>query len=252
MLDDKGQPPKSISDPATFYNCISINDIFQGTIGDCFLITTIVGVIKNRDLLQHLIPMDNAEERNKTIGAYHFRMWSMGDWYDVVVDDMVPSHISYKFLQFCCNMTFPNEIWVPLLEKAIVKYKIVLLFFCRLNKIKIRSFLRFAAGRYDILDVGGYIDGIAHIFSGGIYDNYSRADDSKSKSNQPDDLELFVIFEQAFKHNHLISCSHSAKEAWNGIDNEHEYSITDVKTINNTRILQIHNPHNVANHTLIK
>ena len=76
-------------------------------------------MIKNHDLLHHLIPIDNADEKNKNIGAYHFRLWNMGDWYDVVVDDMLPS--SGHCLSFCRNLTYPNEFWVSLLEKAIAK-----------------------------------------------------------------------------------------------------------------------------------
>ena len=119
VLDDKGQPPKSITDPDTFYDCVSVGDIFQGSIGDCFLIAAIIGLTKNRDLLQRMIPMDNAEERNKTIGAYHFRLWNMGDWYDVVVDDILPC--IGRSLAICSNLTFLNEFWVALLEKAIAK-----------------------------------------------------------------------------------------------------------------------------------
>ena len=63
--------------------------------------------------------MDNAEEKNKNIGAYHFRLWNMGDWYDVVVDDMLPT--VERSLAFSENVRFPNEFWVPMLEKAIAK-----------------------------------------------------------------------------------------------------------------------------------
>ena len=120
VLDEKGQPPKSVSDVDHFYSCFSIDDVFQGYIGDCFLIAAIIGVIKNRELLAHLIPMDNADEKNKLIGAYHFRLWNMGDWHDVVVDDILA--VTYPTLSFCRNQTFPNEFWAPLLEKAIAKY----------------------------------------------------------------------------------------------------------------------------------
>ena len=120
VLDENGlPPPKSIGDIDHFYNCMSINDVFQGHLGDCFLIATINGVIKNRELLAHLIPMDNADEKNKSIGAYHFRLWHMGDWYDVVVDDILA--VLYTNLSFCRNQTFPNEFWAPLLEKAVAK-----------------------------------------------------------------------------------------------------------------------------------
>ena len=140
VLDENGQPPKSVIDVDHFYECISINDVFQGHIGDCFLLATINGVIKNRELLAHLIPMDNAQETNMNIGAYHFRFWHLGDWYDVVVDDILAVHWNLSWnLAFCRNQTFPNEFWAPLLEKAIAKYVVPRTQFSRKSCVKTQN-----------------------------------------------------------------------------------------------------------------
>ena len=121
MLGENGQPPKDIRSKEEVMKCLSINDIFQGYIGDCFLIAVILGVSMNPHLLAHIIPIDNAEETNKRLGVYHFRLWNMGDWYDVVVDDVLPVYDGGVSLAFARNSTHLNELWVPLLEKAIVK-----------------------------------------------------------------------------------------------------------------------------------
>ena len=95
-------------------------DIFQGLLGDCFLIGTILGVTRNKELLLHIIPVDNAIRRNMRHGAYHFRLWKLGDWYDVVIDDFLPVTPAYDLI-LARNSTCTNEFWICLLEKAFAK-----------------------------------------------------------------------------------------------------------------------------------
>ena len=106
-------------------------------------------------------------------------------------------------------------------------------------------------GRYDILD-SGFCQRVAHLLSGGIYDTYETTQSTTSTPGHPDDSELFLILVQAFEHNNLITCDASKNNERNGIHNGHEYSITDVKTIRETRILKVHDPHNTTNHTIRK
>lgn len=99
----------------------SVDDIFQGTLGDCFMIAAIMGITHNKRLLAYLMPIDNALRNNMTIGAYHFSLWKLGLWYDVVVDDYLPADCQYNLI-FTKNVTFANEFWISLLEKAVAKY----------------------------------------------------------------------------------------------------------------------------------
>ncbi len=57
---------------------------FQGSCGDCFFIAAIIGLLRNKELLGHIIPADNTLPISKKSGSYHFRFWKLGDWYDVV------------------------------------------------------------------------------------------------------------------------------------------------------------------------
>ena len=68
------------------------------------------------------MPIDNISELNRKTGAFHFRLWRLGQWYDVVIDDFLPLDQSYNLL-FVRNLEFFNEYWVSLLEKAIAKYE---------------------------------------------------------------------------------------------------------------------------------
>ena len=120
VLNDYGAPlPKNFK-LNDFVNFFSIHDIFQGVLGDCFLIGAIMGITRNKELLPFIIPKDNAIKAKIKNGAYHFRLWKLGEWYDVVIDDYLPVDGQYTSF-FAKNVTYPNEFWVPLFEKAIAK-----------------------------------------------------------------------------------------------------------------------------------
>lgn len=120
VVDDNGTPLRDDFTLEEYKHAFSTTDIFQGTIGDCFLIGAIMSMVKNKKLLTHVIPMDNARRENMNIGAYHFRLWKMGLWYDVVIDDfLLCDHVND--LLYSKNATFENEFWISLLEKAVAK-----------------------------------------------------------------------------------------------------------------------------------
>lgn len=103
-----------------YVNFFSVDDIFQGSLGDCFMIAAIMGITYNKRLLAFLMPIDNALRKNMSLGAFHFRLWKLGTWYDVVVDDYLPADCQFNLI-FTKNVTFGNEFWISLLEKAVAK-----------------------------------------------------------------------------------------------------------------------------------
>lgn len=117
VLDNQGNAPTKTLDYAQYF---SISDIFQGWLGNCFHIGAMMALTKNEELLQLIIPSDNMSRENMNFGAYHFRFWKLGYWYDTVVDDYLPVNNSSELL-FSHNKIFPNEFWVPLFEKAFAK-----------------------------------------------------------------------------------------------------------------------------------
>jgi hypothetical protein len=84
-----------------------------------------MGITRNERLLELIIPPDNALRANMNHGAYHFRFWKLGEWYDVAVDDYLPTNQLGELL-FSRNDIYPNEFWVPLFEKAFAKYVLLI------------------------------------------------------------------------------------------------------------------------------
>jgi hypothetical protein len=70
---------------------------------------------------KRVVPRDQDFENDSYNGMFHFRFWLYGEWYDVVVDDILPFKLDGT-LYFCSNKQQPNELWGPLLEKAYAKY----------------------------------------------------------------------------------------------------------------------------------
>lgn len=125
VLDENGSPLESSkcsasSEMRSVESYFSLYDVFQCSLGDCFFLATIMGITRNCELMKFIIPLDNASKTNMKLGAYHFRFWQMGQWYDCVVDDYLPVDNNYRLI-FTHNLTYPNEFWICLFEKAFAK-----------------------------------------------------------------------------------------------------------------------------------
>ena len=185
-----------------------------------------MGSTHNKPLLSWLIPEDNALRDNMDIGAYHFRLWKLGEWYDVVVDDFLPASKRYD-LFLTRNLTYRNEFWVSLFEKAVAKF--VLLHITIIESTVIQYLFRFV-GSYYILH-GGFLSNATLMISGGIHDFYCT-DLSLYVTKKkpivsiigrlvwkriakmydepfmiPNVEELFIILKFASDRNNIIGCS---------------------------------------------
>ena len=95
--------------------------------GNCFHVGALMAFTKNEKLLEIIIPRDNLIRENMEIGAYRFRFWKLGYWYEIVVDDCLPTNHSNELI-FSFNKQFQNEFWVPLFEKSFAKYTLKKMF----------------------------------------------------------------------------------------------------------------------------
>jgi hypothetical protein len=79
-----------------------------------------MGFTKNKELVKFVIPSDNAKSANMKLGAFHFRLWKLGKWYDVVIDDYLTVDNNAQLI-LTKNQSFRNEFWIALFEKAVAK-----------------------------------------------------------------------------------------------------------------------------------
>ena len=113
------------SAPVLIEDGISVADVAQGQIGDCFLITAMGSVAAARpDALKSLFVAYDISK-----GVYGVRLFLNGSWQYVIVDDYVavwnssiypdgtPAGTSLLF----ASSSDANECWLPILEKAVAK-----------------------------------------------------------------------------------------------------------------------------------
>ena len=215
--------------------------------GSCFFLAVILGLTQNVEVVAHVLPLDNAKKANITKGAFHFRFWKLGLWYDVIVDDYLPVDFQHNVL-FTRNLKFPNEFWICLIEKAFAKF----------------------AGTFDKVH-GGFMEDAAQSLSGGIYDVYHSelvhnvTSNMQIKSNNtvqfkqniqslckndlkgvvPTVNELFSILKYAIKTSNLVGVfSLNGAPDQFGVYNLHQYNVSDVFLVGEKRFVKVHNPHN--------
>ena len=100
-----------------FKDKIEYNDVNQGQIGDCYLISTIASICRNPHLIQSIFRSKSADPR----GFYEVYYYEGGKKYIMFVDDYFPYRSSYGKFYFAQ----PNgaEIWVLIIEKVLAKYE---------------------------------------------------------------------------------------------------------------------------------
>ncbi|RNA24105.1 calpain-2 catalytic subunit [Brachionus plicatilis] len=246
VIDNNGRSLGNGFTEADYVKCFSSDDCFQGHLGDCFMIATFLSICSNKELMTFVVPMDNAYRKNMKIGAYHFRLWKLGEWYDVVVDDYLPLD-SKQCPLFAKNMKYLNEFWICLLEKSVAKF----------------------VGRYVNLN-GGFTESISMTFSGGVHNLYvselvkNATNGSPITNNNamffarslqeqfgsvqaasPNVDELFQIFQYALKTKNLIGCNSNLDiTAHFGANKGHQYAVTAAFLVNRMKIVRVQNPHN--------
>ena len=101
----------------------SFDCIFQGSIGDCYLISTFCEISQypklliNNDKLENSINIIHKYDRD--IGYYEFKLFVDGEYQLVILDDYVPYDDDFNDISFA--KTSKNYYWVSLLEKAFAK-----------------------------------------------------------------------------------------------------------------------------------
>jgi len=103
-----------------FKDSIEVDDVTQGGVGDCWLISAIAALCVRTDLVQKIFKTKSANKE----GFYEVYYYENGEKKIMFVDDYFPV-ISYYGSDYSFKFAKPNgeELWVLLLEKAFAKYE---------------------------------------------------------------------------------------------------------------------------------
>ncbi|KAG1935840.1 calpain-1 catalytic subunit [Pimephales promelas] len=198
MARVKWMRPTKLHPKAEFIvDTVSRFDYAQGNIGNCWFLASVGALTFQNKLLQKVVPYGQSFSNNYT-GLFHFRFWRFGKWYDVVIDDKLPT-IDGKLI-FVQSKTY-NEFWPALLEKAYAK----------------------VCGSYADMHCGRVSEALID-FTGGVHMHYEL---KRAPSN------LWEIMYRAFQSEVLMGCetppgNRNEEQLPTGIVLGHAYTVTKV------------------------
>ncbi|XP_072346301.1 calpain-2 catalytic subunit-like [Scyliorhinus torazame] len=206
------------TNPQFFVDSISMTDICQGNLGDCWFLAAMSSLTLDENLFAYVVPSDQSFQKMYA-GIFRFRFWQYGKWVEVVVDDKLPT-MDQK-LVFTISSS-RNELWSALLEKAYAKLY----------------------GSYASI-VGGHVSVAMEDFTGGI------AVSIKMSSTTSDGLWLMV--KRALTQQTLASGSTEAKDKEDmekdnglGLLKAHAYAITEADRVklggSSVKLFRLRNP----------
>lgn len=118
--------------PSLFVDGVESGDVIQGELGDCWFLGAMSVVATRKDLMVSAwllrcrfftrlpqYPLFVSAHPQQAI--YQIKFYLNGAWRVVTVDDYIPfKHLRSRLFKFA-HCKDPNEMWVPLMEKAFAK-----------------------------------------------------------------------------------------------------------------------------------
>ena len=203
------------------------SDIQQGGLGDCWFLSSLASLAVDlpdkfdattrKAAAQRVIQKAHNNTAIEADKNFKFKFWRLGEWHDVVVDDVLPQYRR-------AHPSHSNEWWVPLTEKAYAQFN----------------------QSYDDID-GGWSCGALTELTGGIA---VEMDLTMKKINRIG-VEEFKAFVQKYLQRNGLFCTSDKRTdeipGANGLIQGHAYSllsIYDIEVNGQTQTLvRIRNPH---------
>ena len=99
-------------------NGSSKDDVNQGSLGDCWFLSSLAGLAEHKELFKKVVPEGQIMKSDDYCGIFKFCFWKWGQWVEVVVDDRIPVYQGNPLFTYSDDY---GEVWPMLLEKAFAK-----------------------------------------------------------------------------------------------------------------------------------
>jgi len=239
--DDYSDPSKVFCTNADcFDDGINANDVIQGRLGDCWILSSMAVLASRGDLMEKCFWRCNDVAMEANMRKYGFRVCRVfkdSQWYFIIVDDRLPV-FSKSGKPVFAHSRHTNELWVSLLEKA----------YAKLHKA------------YDSL-IGGYIDGGLRDLTGLCAEELVlRKGHVGFHPQNLIDMESGALWnrldEYANEWGCMMGCSIQpdpttsgnvksqveSKVGSTGLMMKHAYSLIDVGIVNGVKLVRLRNP----------
>ncbi len=193
-----------------FQDKIEFDDIVQGYLGDCYLMSVIAALSKKPELIKSIFKTQNVS----SIGLYEIYYFEEGVKKIIFVDDFFPLHEDYKKPLFA--KPHGEELWVLILEKAFAKYE----------------------GGYSNIE-GGYMSDSFKFFTGSVTRNLRKLAGNWNEI-------ILALTKNHIICAGSLSLGTDKEKSKNGIHYGHAYSVIDAKEYSEEeeviRLIQVRNP----------
>ncbi|XP_076835261.1 calpain-1 catalytic subunit isoform X2 [Brachyhypopomus gauderio] len=218
------RPTKLLPDPHLIVDTMSRFDFAQGDVGNCWFLAALGALTFHKHIIQKVFPEGQSFQKNYA-GIFHFRFWRFGKWFDVVIDDKLPTlngkliFVHPKTSNTSMIQRPQNEFWPALLEKAYAK----------------------VCGSYEDMQSGNVSEALMD-FTGGVHMTVQL---SSSLTG------LCDLIGRAAKFKSLMGCGTPGKAEFNkklpnGLVEGHAYTVTGITKVKSqgkpVELVRIFNP----------
>ncbi|KAF2363658.1 Peptidase C2 calpain large subunit domain III [Trinorchestia longiramus] len=214
------RPKELVENPQVFVDGVNRKDVVQGSLGNCWFLSSCSAVARERKLIERVIRPDQILHGDGYKGLIVCRFWRFGNWATVCIDDRLPTKDGKLLF---ARSSEDAEFWAALLEKAYAKLH----------------------GSYEAMEGGQSMDALVDL-TGGLAERYDFDENA----------DLPKIFKQIYKQSRngaFVTCSRKGdwrmayKTDENGLVEGHAYTVTAVTRVKHNslgvvNLVRIRNP----------